>query len=232
MATCWLNACLQLVLCTLDQKSGDDLFDSELGSELEQLRSNPGGGSLNPTFVKDIIVTCEDKRIATPLSELQSEIFDQEELNRRSQGIKSMRLNLKSGQQCVRDFFVALKENLLSWPDVYNYFAFQMVNSTTCSNCGRKSQSEVIQIYEELDAPENHSTLKWSVEAFFNGSTVVDSFCANGCKFKGKGIRRTTLKSTRDTRFLVLIFSKAVHVEHRATLVENEMDCTDTIDIR
>ena len=131
MATCWLNACLQLILGALDLNLDADLFDSELGHELEQLRLNPGGGSLDPTSVKDIIVTCEDTRIATRLSELQSEIFDQEELNRQSEVVQSMRLNLRSGQQCVRDFFVALKENLLSWPDVYNYLAFQMVNSTT-----------------------------------------------------------------------------------------------------
>ena len=232
MATCWLNACLQLVLCAFDLNSDGDQFDSELGLELEQLRSNPGGGSLDPTSVKDIIVTCEDTRIATRLSELQLEIFDQEELARRSQVIKNMRLDLRNGQQCVRDFFVALEENLLSWPDVYNYFAFQIVNSTTCSNCGRKSQSETIQIYEELDVPENQSTLKSSVDAYFNASTAVDSFCEEGCQFRGKGIRRTTLKSTKDTRFLVMIFSRAVHTEHHAALVRNNVDCTDTVDIR
>ena len=166
------------------------------------------------------------------MSELQSEIFDQEELNRQSQVVQSMRLNLRSGQQCVRDFFVALKENLLSWPDVYHYFAFQMVNSTTCSNCGNKSQSEVSQIYEELDVPENNSTLKSSAEAFFNGSTTVDSFCEDGCKFRGEGIRRTTLKSTSDTRFLILIFQRAINPGDGAVLVRNKVDCTDSVDIR
>ena len=166
------------------------------------------------------------------MSELQSEIFDQEELNRQSQVVQSMRLNLRSGQQCVRDFFVALKENLLSWPDVYHYFAFQMVNSTTCSNCGNKSQSEVSQIYEELDVPKNLSTLRSSVETFFNGSTTVDSFCKDGCKFRGEGIRRTTLKSTRDTRFLILIYSRHVHTGNRAVLVKDKIDCTDAVNIR
>ena len=112
MATCWLNACLQLVLSALDQNSDDHLFNSELGIELERLQMNQAGVSLDPTNVKDIIVTCEDTRIATRLSELQLEIFDPEELERKSQLVRGFRLNLRNGQQCVRDFFVAVNENL------------------------------------------------------------------------------------------------------------------------
>ena len=56
----------------MDQNSGDHLFNSELGLELERIRLIPGGGSIDPSSIKDIIVTCEDTRIATLLSELQS----------------------------------------------------------------------------------------------------------------------------------------------------------------
>ena len=170
MATCWLNSCLQMLLSALDQNSNDHLFNSELGLELQRLQLNLFGGSLDPTIVKDIIVTCEDTRIATRLSELQSEIFDPAELERQSNLIQSFRLNLRSGQQCVRDFFVLLNENLLNWPDVYNYFAFQMVTSTTCVSCGKRSESESTQIYEEMPVPRDGSNLKCYVEQFFNGS--------------------------------------------------------------
>ena len=69
MATCWLNSCLQLVLNAMDH--GDDIIlDSELGLELKRLQTSNQDLSLNPTIVKDIIVSTEDTRIATRLSRL------------------------------------------------------------------------------------------------------------------------------------------------------------------
>ena len=188
IATCWLNSCLQMLLSALDQNSNDHLFNSELGLELQRLQINQLGGSLDPTIIKDIIVTCEDTRIATRLSELQSEIFDPAELERQSNLIQSFRLNLRSGQQCVRDFFVLLNENLLNWPDVYNYFAFQMVTSTTCVSCGKRSESESTQIYEEMPVPRDGSNLKCYVEQFFNGSSTVETHCQDGCRKLGQKI--------------------------------------------
>ena len=67
-------------------------------------------------------------------------------------------------EQIFRDFFVALKENIVNWPYVYDFFEFQMVNSTTYSNCGFRSQSESTQIYGEMEVPPNQSLLKLSVE--------------------------------------------------------------------
>ena len=85
MATCWLNACLQLVLSALDHNLDDYFFNSELGIELKRLQINQAGVSLDPTNVK------ESKRIATRLSELQSEIFDPKELERKSQLVRDLR---------------------------------------------------------------------------------------------------------------------------------------------
>ena len=73
---------------------------------------------------KDIIVTCKDTRIATRLSELQFLGLVQEEISQQSQLVQSLRLNLRSGQQCVREFFVALKEHIVNWPDLYNFFEY------------------------------------------------------------------------------------------------------------
>ena len=232
MATCWLNACLQLVLSALDHNLDDYFFNSELGIELKRLQINQAGVSLDPTNVKDIIVTCEDTRIATRLSELQSEIFDPKELERKSQLVRDLRLNLRSGQQCVRDFFVALNENLLNWPDVYNYFAFQMIASTTCSNCHLRSESESTQTYEEMPVPKDQSHLKFYVEQFFNESSFVDSHCQEGCGVSGQGIRRTQLKSTRNSKFIILIFSRAVDSGQGFQLVTNRLVSTDTLQIR
>ena len=108
------------------------------------------GGPLNPTEVKNILVACEDTRIATRLSELEAEINDQFELERQTRVIQSFRLNMRTGQQCVRDFFVLINENLLNWPFVYTFLAFQVITSTTCLNCGLRSESETTQLYEEM----------------------------------------------------------------------------------
>ena len=69
------------MLCAMDQNSVGHLFNSELGLELERLRLNCSEGSIDPSFVKDIIVTCEDTRIATRISELQFLGIDQEEIS-------------------------------------------------------------------------------------------------------------------------------------------------------
>ena len=70
MATCWLNSCLQLVLTALDyDEPSAMILNSELGKELLMLQSNSKSKILDPTTLKDIIVTAEDIRVATRLSE-------------------------------------------------------------------------------------------------------------------------------------------------------------------
>ena len=189
----------------MDQKSSDIEFNSELGAELIRLQVNELGGSLDPTGIKDIIVTCEDTRIAMRLSELQSEIFHPDELERQSRLIQSFRLDLRKGQQCVRDFFVTLNENLINWPDVFNLFSFEMVTSTTCSSCKQRSQSESLHIYEEMDVPGDQTNAKIYIEQFFNGSSTVDSKCSDGCKEVGQGERRNTLKSCSYSFFFSIL---------------------------
>ena len=182
--------------------------------------------------MKDILVTCEDTRIATRLSELESEINNQEELEKQCRLVQSFRLNLRTGQQCVRDFFVLLNENIFSWPDIYAFFAFQIVTSTTCSSCKMRSESESTQIYEEMPVPPDQSSLKFQAEQFFNESLIVESQCQDGCKERGLGERRTTLKSCRDSKFIILIFSRAVDSELGYQLVTNSVICTDPLTIR
>ena len=231
MATCWLNSCLQLLLSAMDHQLPDIHFNSELGTELRNLQINASGGYLDPTGVKNIIVTCEDTRIALRLSELQAEIFHPDDLERQSRLVESFRLDLSKGQQCVRDFFVALNQNLVNWPDVYNLFSFEIVTSTTCQRCKNLSQSETLQIYEEMQVPVDQSNSKFHIEEFFNGSTTVESNCRR-CKEVGPGERRTRLKSCRESKFIILIFSRAIQAEHGYQLVQNNVTSTDPVLIR
>ena len=95
-----------------------------------------------------------------------------------------------------------------------------------------RSESESNQIYEEMQVPEDQSHLKFYVEQFFNESSIVDSHCQEGCRVSGQGTRRTTLKSTRDSKFIILIFSRAVESGHGFHLVTNRLVSTDTLEIR
>ena len=143
-----------------------------------------------------------------------------------------MRLNVSTGQQCVRDFFVLINQNLLNWPDVYNFFAFQIINSTTCSDCGHRSASETTEIYEEISVPPHQSSFKVYVEQIFNEATVVDSFCSDYCKKAGRGERRHTLKSIANTKYITILLSRAIETAQGFKLVNNQFKSTDTIELR
>ena len=140
MATCWLNSCLQLILTALDYDEYSAMsLNSELGKELLALQSISKSEVLDPSILKEIIVMAEDVRVATRLSELSYQIFDREQLINQSNMIKNSCLDLRNGQQCVRDFFICLNENLLSWPDVYSQFSFRLTHSTVCSVCKQRN---------------------------------------------------------------------------------------------
>ena len=104
--SCWLNACLQLILIGLDNMKHPLQLNSELGKELLKIK-NINYQSYDPTPVKDILVLAEDTRIAVRKSENMSRGLQKEELQRQLRNVDNLYLNLKMGQQCVRDFSCA-----------------------------------------------------------------------------------------------------------------------------
>ena len=133
----------------MDHSKSTGVWTSELGEEFMQLQKNQNF-PLDATIVKQILVSTEDTRIATRISELASEIDNPYELEHRTQNLEDLRLDLISGQQCVRDFYLCLNENFLSWPDVYSTFGFKITHSTTCNSCNFVNQSEIAQMYLEF----------------------------------------------------------------------------------
>jgi hypothetical protein len=95
-----------------------------------------------------------------------------------------------------------------------------------------RSECESTQIYEEMQVPPDESSLKFHAEKFFNESSTVETHCHDGCKQTGQGERRSTLKSTEDSQFIILIFSRAVDTELGFQLVTNSVISTDPIKIR
>ena len=223
MATCWLNSCLQLLLTAIDHSEIPVSFSSELGNELILLQLNKEANILDPTTIKHIIVTSEDTRIATRLSEITSEIDDQIELENRTRAIESLRLNLISGQQCVRDFFLCLQENILSWPDVFLTFSFKITHSTTCCGCNQIHQSETTQMYVELPVPPDNSSLNDYVEEHLNTSTLVGKFCEDGCQKFVQAEKRSRLTLASETEFLIVILTRAIETLDGFALVGNEI---------
>ena len=205
---CWLNSCLQLVLSAFDHSKSVDALTSELGLELMRLQKNHTRQSLDASNVRNIIVTAEDTRIATRLSQLKDEVTDSKQLKARTAKVENMRLNLISGQQCVRDFFLCLNENCLNWPDVYSYFGFNITHSTKCDGCGNTNSHETLQSYLELEVPPENSDLSDYVGYYFNTSELIGVHCKHGCKKVVQVEKRSRLTDASTTEFITTVLTR------------------------
>ena len=213
----------------MDYSSASRNFTSELGKELVQLQSENSAMPLNSTHVKHIIVTAEDTRIAMRLSQLHEEIYDLEELEVRTTEVENLRLNLISGQQCIRDFFICINENLCSWPDVFSRFGYQITHSTRCTSCGHEHKSETLQSYSELQVPPHGSNLKTYVEEYFNDRTSFMKFCEDRCNKLVQAEQRANITKASETEFITVILSRAeitldgYHLNTSEVITSNEV---------
>ena len=234
MATCWLNSCLQLLLTAIDYDEDiiRSTYNSELGTELLDLQLNSNNTSLDPSAVKDIIVTAEDLRIASRLSELSYSIFDKNHLDNQSYQVNNSRLDLSKGQQCVRDFFICLNENMINWPDVFSTLAFQLTHSTECISCKHKIHSETTQLYLDLPVPPSNSNLKDYVEDFLNEGSRIGVHCQEDCKEFTQKIKRTTITNADEAKFLTIILTRGIETLDGFQLVKNKIKATGDIFLR
>ena len=235
LSTCWLNSCLQLILSGFDHSSEELHFDSELGLSLNDLVNVEPSRSLDPTDIKTMIIYAEDMRIAEMKSELTDKIKDKEELRRRINTVEDTYLNLRTGQQCVRDFFICLRENMENWIDVYKMFDFTTVSLTICMTCGHTNEFEQSQIHLELDVPPEGSYLSDHVEQALNGGTIVEYRCEDGCQTKFQAEKRSVIKSNRDVQFIIVMLRRNIlnpEFELRPEVVNNNVHSDGIIDIR
>ena len=234
MTTCWLNACSQLILTAMsfDEYTTKHSFTSELGRELLRLFSMSGKESLDPSQLKEIIIATEDTRIASRLSEISYQVINQSLMEEQSAQIRDMRLDMGNGQQCVRDFFICINQNLESWPDVFATFSFSTRNTSECSACHKRNAYETNQIYIELDVPPNNSILKDYVEDYFNTQSNFHSYCDGECKKLSDKITWTSLIRSDEAKFLIVILSRGIQTLDGFTFVKNKIDSTRNIQIR
>ena len=232
MSSCWLNSCIQLILIAMDHSEVQDIFTSELGKELINLQRSEQSSSLDSTNVKLILVTSEDTRIATRISELATEIDDPLQLELRTDDIQRLRLDLISGQQCVRDFFLCLDENFLSWPEVYFVFRFEITHSTSCCSCNHINQSETTQMYVELQVPSDNSNLSDCIEEFFNSSSLVGVYCETSCGSLVQAEKSSKVTCTAETEFITVILTRAVETLDGFKINKNTTIATNDVLIR
>ena len=121
----------------------------------------------------------------------------------------SVRFDLQSGHQCIRDLFMCLQDNQLSWPDVSCHFNFTLTHSSLCCNCNYKHQFETDQLYLELQVPPNGSHLNTCVEEHLNTSDLVQWFC-DSCRKNTQAEKRQQLTAAVETDFIVVLLTRGM----------------------
>merc|ERR1712055_1046999 len=87
------------------------------------MQNLPVNQSLDPAVIRQLLSEADESRIESEVAEYTQEYaHDPRELRRRLRDLNALRLNLGVGQQCVRDFFLCMRENRLNWLDLYTFF--------------------------------------------------------------------------------------------------------------
>ena len=228
---CWLNASLQLLLILLDHSDSTSALTSDLGKELQKLKNTREHFCLDPKIVREILVTTEDTRVATELSQLLQEITNHSELEIRSRAIERGRFDLISGQQCVRDFFLCLQANVFSWPDITSFLFFDLSHSSTCLACNQVQTSLTTQVFVELDVPTSDESLGDYVSEYLNISSLVGVKCES-CSKEVQKEKNSRITSIKDTEFLTVILTRYKETPEGIKYVSNEVTSTKDLFVR
>ena len=162
------RSCIQLMLVAFDAYSPINI-NSNFGVLLKMLHSTEVTVPLDPSAIRKLITETDSLRIQSEKNDLSRSIKDPRELRRRLRDKDNLKLNLGTGQQCVRDFFVCLRENRESWPDVYTFFNYNVKDTTRCTLCSNTSANDIREeIYTEINCPPDGSQLSVFIEEYFN----------------------------------------------------------------
>ena len=231
MSSCWLNSCLQLILTGFDQCVFPVTLNSELGNELKRLKLDKRQACLDPTGIKNILVNTENTRVSLRISELESEIDNLTELQQQVKFVQNLRLDLLSGQQCVKDFFICLKENEISWPDVASIFNFKIINSVECCACNHLTTYETTELFIEIPVPPDNSRLNDFVEEVLNISELHGMYC-EACQSFAQKEKRSKLALGCESEFIIVILLRGIETLDGFQLVKNCTSPTDNVFVR
>ena len=232
-STCWLNTCLQLLISALDHAElSGDLFTSNLGRELFKLFQCKEDKCLDPREAKNILSEAEDTRVALRLSELQDSISNPADLKKQTNAVKNLHFNLQEGQHCIRDFFICLQENQISWPDVSSQFVFSTSYTSIFCGCNNEFQTETEHPYLHLQVPPDNANLNQYIEEFFSTSDLVVRICEDGCRKFTQAETRNQLTSAANSKFLIILLARAVETEGGYEINRNKITSTNDVFIR
>ena len=202
--SCWLNSCLQMILCAMDASSSPIEFESRLGIQLVNLHKTNIRVNLDPSQIRRTLTEAEDERIKNRIEEIRLTYDDPEVQVRRIAWAESTRLRLGTGQQCVGDFLIALSQCRESWPDVYTYLNVTFKRILTCSNCRWLSAQNVNEeLYIELDCPPNGSSLTEVIRINFNEGVPRRYNCRDGCGAT-RCLQKILLEDVTTTKFIMI----------------------------
>jgi len=193
----------------VDRIEDIDSFTSDLGIELLKMKDS-NSDSLDPMLFKDILTTTEDLRIATQLSDLASKTSD-DSIHQEERKILNRRFELAEGQQCCRDFFLCLEANLVNWPDICSNLQFGLFHSTVCLSCNHSNSSETVQMFLELQIPQDCCKLNDLVEENLNQSELVAMECEENCRKTVQKEKRVQLRCGLEAKFFIVVLSRGVH---------------------
>ena len=92
--------------------------------------------------------------------------------------------------------------------------------------------SENVQIYLELDVPQEGSNLNDYLEEYFNINTLVGQSCADGCKKFTQMEKSLKMTLIDYAEFFVIVLTRAVLTQDGWTLNKNRVTCTNDVSIR
>ena len=206
--SCWLNSCLQLILTAMDTSSNSIEFQSRLGIQLVNLHKTNIRVNLDPSQIRRTLTEAEDERIRNRIEEIRLTYDNPQDQARQLAWAESTRLRLGTGQQCVRDFFIALSQCRESWLDVYTYLNVSFKGIITCSNCRWNSEQNVAEeLYLELDCPPNGSSLTEVVRLNFNEGVPIRNNCRNGCGTT-RCLQKIMLEDVTTTKFIIIVLTR------------------------
>ena len=93
-------------------------------------------------------------------------------------------------------------------------------------------QSETEQLYIELPVPPNNTRLNHYLEDYFNASDLVGRQCEADCQTFVQAEQRNRLTSGDQTKFILILLSRAMRTADGFELNQNKTISTDELFIR
>ena len=236
--TCWINSCLQLLLCAIDITGKTDKKNiTEEGTEMwRELRRiwQLGHIKIDPLTFRKILFETEAKRIKNE-NPTSRGVFYQEGPRTFAENVMSFGKRRFAQQDC-QDFFVCFSQNYEKWLDVFLLFKTLLYKVISCTACNTSKDLSQISPFIYLDCPKEDTSMNAYIHEYFNAPelvTLTHEACGNTSEVQ-KALRIGDMRNQKFLIFLVKRLEEAETHETRNTkhVIHNtKLEVTPTIDI-